>query len=66
MEGVTPPFMSDSKRSRMGLEGRWWREDIAVKYLEKKKFFFFFKIFLLLSTSEAPPFPFPPSREEYA
>ena len=41
MEGVTPPFMSDSKRSRMGLEGRWWREDIAVKYLEKKNNFYF-------------------------
>lgn len=61
MEGVTP-FMSDSKRSRMGLEGRWWREDIAVKYLEKKIIF----LSLLLSASEAPPFPFPPSRGEYA
>lgn len=32
-EGVT--FMSDSGRSRMGLEGSVW-QDIAVKYLEKK------------------------------
>ena len=40
MEGATPRFMSDSKQTLMGLEGRWWREDIAVKYLENNNFYF--------------------------
>ena len=36
--GFTPGFMPDSKQRRMGLEGRWWREDTAVKYLGKSFF----------------------------
>lgn len=36
--GFTPRFMSDSKQRRMGLEGRWWREDTAVNYLGKSFF----------------------------